>query len=134
MDDELRADSSQYLVTLPIFAVVSHVRRDSTTGRIVLDSDTELAAPSPNATPESMLALFTDSPAAEIYRDNCDAYREFTILGLDAIDSIRLLDAVAGIVQSVILDPRPSDGRGAIITLTELRKQIVLMLDSQHDA
>jgi hypothetical protein len=130
MDDELRADSPQYLITAPMFVLASHVKRDPT-GGIVLDDDTELAAPSRTAASEPMLALFTDSPAAELYRDNCDAFRDYTILGLDAIDVIRLLDKVAGVVQRVILDPR-AYGRGAIITLTELRDHIVSMLGSQR--
>lgn len=122
MADEPQGDTT-YLIPLPAYALSRFAARDANTGELALSAKVDFLS---SRTEEGIcLALFTNSHAAESYRNGRNLATGFEVTQLDSLELLCVLSRMGAVCELLMVDMSPSASGGLIVGLESMRQRLL---------
>src|SRR5690242_9893731 len=118
----------------PIYALAARETVTIKDGQAVLDDAIRFSAPALLLGTIQVLALFTDTDAAQVFHKQASPNRDLVLFNVpDAQSFYRLLERVAPVYSFVIFDPNAEKQTGQLVASQELLRRVGQSLDRPID-
>jgi hypothetical protein len=116
-------ERSDFLMTLPCYAIAANVTRDAS-GNVILDDNVRFVAPHGTDPAGQHLAIFTDQALAQNYLEHCDSPPGLRLIAIPTINDLRRLLVRGHAFDRVWIDLNPKTGLGRNWTIDDLISEL----------